>query len=77
VTRTTYSAAHVDRVVDHALHHAGVVAQVDEGELLAVLAAGGHPAGEADGLADVLGTELAARCVRMAVLLMTGSTGLS
>ena len=40
--------AHVDRVVDHALGHARVVAEVDEGELLAVLAAAGDPAGERD-----------------------------
>jgi hypothetical protein len=44
-----------------------VVAEVDEGQLLAVLAAGGDPAGEADGAADVLGAELAARWVRMEV----------
>ena len=39
-------AAHVDGVVDHALDDARVVAQVDEGEVLAVLAAPGHPAAE-------------------------------
>ena len=52
--------AHVDGVVDDALRDAGVVAQVDEGQLLAVLAAGRHPAAQADRLADVLGAELAA-----------------
>ncbi len=51
-------AAHVDVVVDDALHDAGVVAQVDEREVLAVLAAAGDPAAQGDGLADVLGAEL-------------------
>ena len=60
VTRTHVLAAHVDGVVDHALRDAGVVAQVDEGQVLAVLAAGGDPAAERDGLADVLGAQLAA-----------------
>ena len=36
-------AAHVDVVVDHALHDARVVAHVDEGEVLAVLAATAAP----------------------------------
>ncbi len=45
--------AHVGGVVDHALDDAGVVAQVDEGEVLAVLAPAGHPAAQADGGADV------------------------
>ena len=40
-------AAHVDGVVDHALDDAGVVAQVDEGQVLAVLAPARHPAAEA------------------------------
>ena len=48
-------AAHVDRVVDDALHDAEVVADVDEGEVLAVLAAAGDPAAHVHGLADVLG----------------------
>ena len=52
--------AHVDGVVDDALGDAGVVAQVDERQLLAVLAAGRHPAAQADRLADVLGAKLAA-----------------
>ncbi len=54
-------AAHVDVVVDHTLDDAGVVAQVDEGEVLAVLAAAADPAADADGLADVLGAQLAAQ----------------
>ena len=41
--------AHVDGVVDHALGDAGVVADVDEREVPAVLAAGGDPPGEGDG----------------------------
>jgi len=53
-------AAHVDRVVDHSLGDAGVVADVEEGQLLAVLAAGGDPPGERGLLADVLGAQLAA-----------------
>src|SRR4029079_3158963 len=53
-------AAHVDRIVDDALDHAGVVAQVDEGEVLAVLPAPGDPAADVDGPADVLGAQLAA-----------------
>ena len=40
-------AAHVDGAGDHALDDAGVVAQVDEGQVLAVLAALGHPAAHA------------------------------
>ena len=39
---------------------AGVVAEVDERQLLAVLAAGGDPAAQADRLADVLGAQFAA-----------------
>ena len=46
-------AAHVDRAVDDALDEPGVVAEVDEGEVLAVLAPAGHPAAEADGPAGV------------------------
>ena len=46
--------AHVDGVVDDALGDAGVVADVDEGQLLAVLAARRHPAAQHDRLADVL-----------------------
>ena len=48
VTRTTYSRRDVDGVVDDALRDAGVVAQVDERQLLTVLATGGHPAAQAD-----------------------------
>ena len=40
-------AADVDGVVDDALHDAGVVADVDEGEVLAVLAPASHPAAHA------------------------------
>ena len=59
--------AHVDVVVDHALGDARVIAQVDEGEMLAVFAAASDPAGHGDGLADVVRAELAARCVRIEV----------
>ena len=41
-------AAQVVGAVDDALDDAGVVAQVDEGEVLAVLAAAGHPAAQRD-----------------------------
>ena len=54
-------AAHVDVVVDDALDDAGVVAHVDEREVLAVLAAAGDPAADADGLADVARAQLAAQ----------------
>jgi hypothetical protein len=47
--------------VDDALDDAGVVAQVDEREVLAVLPAAGHPAAQRDRLADVLGAQLAAQ----------------
>ena len=40
-------AADVHGARDHALDDAGVVAQVDEGQVLAVLAALGHPAAHA------------------------------
>ena len=54
-------AAHVDVVVDDALDDARVVAQVDEGEVLTVLAAATHPAADADGLADVRRAQVAAQ----------------
>ena len=55
-------AAHVDGVVDDALHDAGVVAHVDEGELLAVLAAAARPSRRRVTVcADVLGAQLAAQ----------------
>ena len=54
-------AADVDVVVDHALDDAGVVAQVDEGEMLTVLTPASDPSADADGLADVLGSEFAAQ----------------
>ena len=60
-------AAHVDVVVDHALHDARVVAQVDEGEMLAVFAATADPAADADGLADVVGRSSPHRWVRIEV----------
>ena len=48
-----------DRLVaDHHLHDAGRLAQVDEGDA-AVVAPAGHPAGEGDGLSDVLGAQAA------------------
>ena len=53
-------AAHLDAVVDHALDHPGVVPQVDEGQVLAVLAAPGHPAAQADGGPHIAGPEHAA-----------------
>jgi hypothetical protein len=46
-------AAHIDRAVDHALEQARVVAQVDEGEVLAVLTTTADPATDPDGPADV------------------------
>src|SRR5690606_38115752 len=51
---------HVDVAVDHALDDAGVVAQVDERQVVAVLAAAGDPPGEGATLADVLGAQHAA-----------------
>ena len=46
-----------DRLVaDDDLDDAAGLAQVDEGDA-AVVAAAGHPAGEGDGLADVLGAQ--------------------
>ena len=60
VTRTTYSGADVDGVVDDRLGEAGVVADVDEGQLLAVLAARGHPAAEDHLAADVVRPEITA-----------------
>ncbi len=54
-------AAHVHRVVDDALHDPRVVAHVDEGEVLAVLAAAGHPSAHGDGRADVGGSQFAAQ----------------
>ena len=53
-------AAQVDGAVDDDLDQAGAVAQVDEGEVLAVLAAAGHPAAQRHPLADVGGAEVAA-----------------
>src|SRR5918994_1059809 len=52
--------AGLDRPVDHALDDALAVAQVDERELVAVLAAARHPAAQRDPFADVGGAELAA-----------------
>ena len=60
VIRTTYSAAQVVRAVDHALDDAGVVAHVDEREVLAVLAAASDPAAHRHVLTDVVGAQLAA-----------------
>ena len=41
-------AAHVDGTVEHALDDPAVVAQVDEGQVLAVLAPARHPAAQPD-----------------------------
>ena len=38
--------AQVGGAVDHALDHAGVVPEIDEGQMLAVLAPPGHPAAQ-------------------------------
>ena len=54
-------AAHVDVVVDDALDDARVVAQVDERQVLAVLATAADPAADADGLADVRRAQVAAQ----------------
>ena len=48
VMRTTNSLRRSCGAVDDALHDAGVVAQVDEGEVLAVLAAAADPAAHRD-----------------------------
>ena len=59
VTLRQYSLRRLvgDRLVaDHDLDDAAGLAQVDEGDA-AVVAAAGHPAGEGDGLPDVLGAE--------------------
>ena len=45
-TASTYSLRTSTVPVDHALDDAGVVAQVDEGQVLAVLAPPGHPAAD-------------------------------
>ncbi len=54
-------AAHVDGAVDHALDDAAVVAQVDEGQVLAVLAPASHPAAQAHARAHVSRSEHAAQ----------------
>jgi hypothetical protein len=46
--------------VDDALHDTGVVAQIDEREVLAVLPPSANPAAERDCLPLVLGPQLAA-----------------
>ena len=46
--------------VDDTLRHAGVVADVDERQVLAVLAPSGDPTAERDLFAGVLGSELPA-----------------
>ena len=58
-------AAQVGGAVDDALHDAGVVAQVDEGEVLAVLATPADPAAHVTTCADVLGRSSPQRWVRM------------
>ena len=51
--------AHVDVVVDDALHDAGVIAHIDERELRPVLTPARDPTANADGPADVFHAELA------------------
>src|SRR5206468_11972999 len=53
-------AADVDRSVDDALDDAGVVAQIDEREVLAVLAPAADPPAQRHRPADVVGAEVAA-----------------
>ena len=60
VIRSTYSLRTSIEPVHHALDHAGVVAEVDEGQVLAVLAAAPDPAADGDLGALVRGAELAA-----------------
>jgi len=50
----------INCVVDHALGDTGVVTQVDEGKLLAMLATAGDPTSERDALADVGAAQFAA-----------------
>ena len=57
-------AAQVGGAVDHALHDARVVAQVDEREVLAVLAPAGDPAAHGDDLAVVLAARSSPHVVR-------------
>ena len=66
-TATTHSLRTSTRAVDHALDDAAVVAQVDEGEVLAVLAPAGHPAAQAHARADVCRSSTPHRWVRNAV----------
>ncbi len=66
-------------VADHDLDDAAGLAQVDEGDA-AVVAAAGHPPGEGDGLADVLGAQGAGvmgadHCVLLARLLVEVTCG--
>src|SRR4051812_18747729 len=69
-------------MVDHALHDTGVVAQVDEGEVLAVLPATGHPAADRHRPADVAGAQSTAvvgahHCPRRPFTLSTTSSSLT
>ena len=52
--------AKVGGAVDHALHETGVVTKVDEGQMLAVLAAAGHPATDRNLATDVGGSKRSA-----------------
>ena len=60
VTRSDVLRPQVVSAVDDALDDAGVVAQVDEGQVLAVLAPARHPAAQRHLPADVAGPQLAA-----------------
>ena len=59
-TRTTYSLRRSSTTVDDHLDQSGSIPQVDEGEVLAVLAAAGHPAAQRHLLTDMGGAEVAA-----------------
>ena len=74
-TATTYSRADVDRAGDHALDDAGVVAQVDEGQVLAVLAALRHPAAHGHRGAHV-GEPAASRTGRVRIEVAPSTSGL-
>ena len=56
-------APNVDRTIDHALDDAGVITQVDEGEVLAMLATATDPSADTDLSADIVDVEVAAEHV--------------
>ncbi len=60
VTRTTYSDRRSSRAVDHALDEPGVIADVEEREMLAVLAPPGDPSAHRHGASRVGSTQCAA-----------------